>query len=69
MTDLTVNQEYAAHSKKYKLVRDCVNDMVKQRACKGAACDYTGLNGHNQGYIVRAPDISDESYYAFAKRS
>ena len=69
MTDLTVNEEYAAHSKKYQLVRDCVNDMVKQRACRNAACDYQGVKGYNHGYIVRAPDISDESYYAFANRA
>jgi hypothetical protein len=69
MTNLTVNEECSAHTRKYQLVRDCVNDMVKQRACKGAACDYTGLSNYNQGYIVRAPDISDESYYAFANRA
>lgn len=69
MTDLTVNEEYATHIRKYQLVRDCVNDMVKQRACRNAACDYTGVSNYNHGYIVRAPGISDESYHAFANRA
>lgn len=64
-----VNPEYALNYKKYQLVRDCINDMVKQRACRGASCVYEHQQSVNQGYIVRAPDISDESYYAFANRA
>jgi hypothetical protein len=64
-----VNPEYALNYKKYQLVRDCINDMVKQRACRGASCVYEHQQNINQGYIVRAPDISDESYYAFANRA
>jgi hypothetical protein len=64
-----VNPEYALNYKKYQLVRDCINDMVKQRACRGASCVYEHQQSVNHGYIVRAPDISDESYYAFANRA
>jgi len=69
MTNTLVNPEYALNYKKYQLVRDCINDMVKQRACRGASCVYEHQQSVNHGYIVRAPDISDESYYAFANRA
>lgn len=70
MNDLTTNEEYKQNLRKWQMVRDCVNDEVKHKACRDAPCEYERTSAHgSQGYIVRAPGIEDEAYYTFANRA
>lgn len=68
MNDIQSNEEYKCNLRKWRMVRDCVNDEVKQKACVDASCDYHN-DTRKHGYIVRAPDIEDSAYYAFANRA
>lgn len=70
MSNLTTNEEYKQNLRKWQMVRDCVNDEVKHKACRDASCEYERTSSHgSQGYIVRAPGIEDEAYYTFANRA
>lgn len=70
MNDLEVNCEYKQNLRKWQMVRDCVNDEVKHKACRNASCEYERTaDSRHQGYIVRAPGIEDEAYYTFANRA
>jgi hypothetical protein len=70
MNDLETNCEYKHNLRKWQMVRDCVNDEVKQKACRNASCEYERTaDFRHQGYIVRAPGIEDEAYYTFANRA
>lgn len=61
--------EYNEACYKWQVVRDCVNDEVKYKACNGATQTCRTLKGKQQGYIIRDPNISDESYHMFAGRA
>lgn len=70
MNDLDTNCEYKHNLRKWQMVRDCVNDEVKHKACRNASCEYERTTDfRHQGYIVRAPGIEDEAYYTFANRA
>lgn len=70
MNDLDTNCEYKQNLRKWQMVRDCVNDEVKSKACRDASCEYERTSDFShQGYIVRAPGIEDEAYYTFANRA
>lgn len=61
--------EYNKAFKKWQVVRDCVNDEVKQKACKNAAITCDSIARSQHGYIIRDPNISDEAYHMFAGRA
>lgn len=51
-----INSEYTSALKKWRIVRDCINDKVEEE-------------NSIQQYIVRDAHISDESYNSFSKRA
>lgn len=68
MSDNVKHEEYGLNLRKWRMVRDCVEDKVKEKACLNASTEYY-KDGRQYGYIVRAPGISDEAYYSFANRA
>lgn len=64
---MILNKEYNNALKRWTIVRDCVDDKVKERAIRGATCLTDSAKQH--GYIIRDPNASDEGYAAFASRA
>ena len=60
------HQEYNKAFKKWQVVRDCVNDEVKQKAFKNAAITCVSIVRSQHGYTIRDPNISDEAYHMLA---
>ncbi len=61
--------EYNNACRKWQVVRDCVNDEVKDKACADAIQTCKTLTGKQRGYIIRDPNISDDAYHMFAGRA
>lgn len=71
MTQTTVmnNPQYNNALIKWQLVRDCVNDEVKDKACSNAAVYCSDFKSKQRGYIIRDQNATDEAYKAFASRA